>query len=72
MVDEHGAAVILKNNVSRYIVIDFGKEIIIILSCIELIGSYVKGMARVESDIDIVVDSGLRGLSFYNYPMEAL
>ena len=30
-----------------------------------LFGSYVKGMARAESDIDIVVDSGLRGLSFY-------
>ena len=30
-----------------------------------LFGSYVKGMARAESDIDIVVDSGLQGLSFY-------
>ena len=30
-----------------------------------LFGSNVKGMARVESDIDIVVDSGLSGLSFY-------
>jgi len=30
-----------------------------------LFGSYVKGEARAESDIDIVVDSGLRGLSFY-------
>ena len=30
-----------------------------------LFGSYVKEMARAESDIDIVVDSGLRGLSFY-------
>ena len=30
-----------------------------------LFGSYVKGMASAESDIDIVVDSGLRGLSFY-------
>ncbi len=25
LVDEHGAAVILKNNVPRYLVIDFGK-----------------------------------------------
>ncbi len=30
-----------------------------------LFGSYVKGLAKAESDIDIVVDSGLRGLSFY-------
>ena len=30
-----------------------------------LFGSYVKGMAKAESDIDIVVDSELRGLSFY-------
>ena len=30
-----------------------------------LFGSYVKGAAKAESDIDIVVDSGLRGLSFY-------
>lgn len=30
-----------------------------------LFGSYVKGMARAESDVDIIVDSGLRGLSFY-------
>lgn len=30
-----------------------------------LFGSYVKGDARAESDIDIVVDSGLKGLSFY-------
>ena len=30
-----------------------------------LFGSYVKGKAKAESDVDIVVDSGLRGLSFY-------
>lgn len=30
-----------------------------------LFGSYVKGLARAESDVDVVVDSGLRGLSFY-------
>ena len=30
-----------------------------------LFGSYVKGNARAESTVDIVVDSGLRGLSFY-------
>ena len=30
-----------------------------------LFGSYVKGSAKAESDVDIVVDSGLRGLSFY-------
>ena len=29
-----------------------------------LFGYYVKGMARAESDIDIVVDSELSGLSF--------
>ena len=30
-----------------------------------LFGSYVKGQASEKSDIDILVDSGLRGLSFY-------
>lgn len=30
-----------------------------------LFGSYGKGAAKAESDVDIVVDSGLRGLSFY-------
>lgn len=30
-----------------------------------LFGSYAKGIARENSDIDIVVDSNLRGLAFY-------
>ena len=30
-----------------------------------LFGSYAKGCAVPESDIDIVVDSGLRGLDFF-------
>ncbi|MDR3281079.1 MAG: nucleotidyltransferase domain-containing protein [Synergistaceae bacterium] len=30
-----------------------------------LFGSYVDGKARVKSDIDILVDSGLHGLSFF-------
>ncbi len=30
-----------------------------------LFGSYAKGTARAKSDIDILVDSGLRGLAFY-------
>ena len=30
-----------------------------------LFGSYAKGTARERSDIDILVDSGLRGLAFY-------
>lgn len=30
-----------------------------------LFGSYVKGQASEKSDIDLLVDSGLRGLSFY-------
>lgn len=30
-----------------------------------LFGSYVRGQASEKSDIDILVDSGLRGLSFY-------
>ena len=30
-----------------------------------LFGSYAKGTARETSDIDIFVDSGLRGLAFY-------
>ena len=30
-----------------------------------LFGSYAKGMAKDNSDIDIMVDSNLRGLAFY-------
>ena len=30
-----------------------------------LFGSYAKGMAQKNSDVDILVDSGLRGLSFF-------
>lgn len=30
-----------------------------------LFGSYAKGTATATSDVDLVVDSGLRGLSFY-------
>jgi hypothetical protein len=30
-----------------------------------LFGSYAKGMANQNSDVDILVDSGLRGLSFF-------
>lgn len=30
-----------------------------------LFGSYAKGMASKHSDIDILVDSGLKGLSFF-------
>ncbi len=30
-----------------------------------LFGSYAKGNAEVRSDIDILVDSGLRGLAFF-------
>ena len=30
-----------------------------------LFGSHAKGTARPMSDVDIVVDSGLRGLAFY-------
>lgn len=30
-----------------------------------LFGSYAKGMANEQSDIDILVDSGLRGLKFF-------
>lgn len=30
-----------------------------------LFGSYVKGKARKNSDVDIIVDSGLRGLEFF-------
>ena len=30
-----------------------------------LFGSYVKGQATLRSDIDILVDSGLRGLAFF-------
>lgn len=30
-----------------------------------LFGSYAKGMAQKHSDVDILVDSGLRGLSFF-------
>lgn len=31
-----------------------------------LFGSYAKGSATERSDIDILVDSGLRGLAFYS------
>ena len=30
-----------------------------------IFGSYAKGLATINSDIDILVDSGLRGLAFY-------
>ncbi|WP_369298633.1 nucleotidyltransferase family protein [uncultured Neglectibacter sp.] len=30
-----------------------------------LFGSYAKGLATPRSDVDILVDSGLRGLAFY-------
>lgn len=30
-----------------------------------LFGSYAKGMATEHSDVDLLVDSGLRGLKFY-------
>ncbi|MBD5113593.1 MAG: nucleotidyltransferase domain-containing protein [Ruminococcaceae bacterium] len=30
-----------------------------------LFGSYAKGLAEERSDIDILVDSGLKGLAFY-------
>lgn len=30
-----------------------------------LFGSYAKGMANSSSDVDILVDSGLKGLSFF-------
>lgn len=30
-----------------------------------LFGSYVKGKAKSNSDVDIMVDSGLRGLAFF-------
>lgn len=30
-----------------------------------LFGSYAKGLAKEQSDIDILVDSGLRGLAFF-------
>ena len=30
-----------------------------------LFGSYAKGMATERSDVDLLVDSGLRGLSFF-------
>lgn len=30
-----------------------------------LFGSYAKGLAQKHSDVDILVDSGLRGLSFF-------
>lgn len=30
-----------------------------------LFGSYAKGTAQGESDIDLLVDSGLKGLAFY-------
>lgn len=30
-----------------------------------LFGSYAKGQATIRSDVDILVDSGLRGLAFF-------
>lgn len=30
-----------------------------------LFGSYAKGLAKANSDVDIFVDSGLKGLAFY-------
>ena len=30
-----------------------------------LFGSYAKGLAKTNSDVDILVDSGLKGLAFY-------
>ncbi len=30
-----------------------------------LFGSYAKGLAKEESDVDILVDSGLKGLAFF-------
>ena len=30
-----------------------------------LFGSYAKGMAKQNSDVDILVDSGLKGLAFF-------
>ncbi|MCI9514083.1 MAG: nucleotidyltransferase domain-containing protein [Oscillospiraceae bacterium] len=30
-----------------------------------LFGSYAKGQATEQSDVDLLVDSGLRGLAFY-------
>lgn len=30
-----------------------------------LFGSYAKGQAKAQSDIDILVDSGLKGLAFF-------
>lgn len=30
-----------------------------------LFGSYAKGLAKSQSDIDILVDSGLKGLAFF-------
>lgn len=30
-----------------------------------LFGSYAKGLAKINSDVDILVDSGLKGLAFY-------
>lgn len=30
-----------------------------------LFGSYAKGLAKAQSDIDILVDSGLRGIAFF-------
>ncbi len=30
-----------------------------------LFGSYAKGLAKAHSDIDILVDSGLKGLAFF-------
>lgn len=30
-----------------------------------LFGSYAEGLAKINSDVDILVDSGLRGIAFY-------
>jgi len=36
-----------------------------------LFGSYARGEARPVSDVDILVDSGLRGLAFYGFGFDA-
>ena len=33
-----------------------------------LFGSYAKGLANNRSDVDLLVDSGLRGLAFFGLP----
>ena len=35
-----------------------------------LFGSYARGEARPVSDVDILVDSGLRGMAFYGFGYE--